>query len=165
MKISANFIHVYPLKKPYYSPVWRAPFPGGLLLSTLAPKWAALTLTLCAQHCVPVSHLHVPHQHSASTFSTSLSTVYEAPSCLTQLLTARTVLVSSSSFLIFGTCVRVHLKMVFKITTFVMRNVSCTSLVLLEITYNRSILCKLTTELERKFSRLILENDSRFVLP
>ncbi len=28
-----------------------------LLLSILAPKWAALTLILCTQHCVPVSHL------------------------------------------------------------------------------------------------------------
>ena len=49
-----------------------APSPGDFLLSTLAPKWAALTLTLYTQHCVPVSHLHVPHQNSTSTcFSTA----------------------------------------------------------------------------------------------
>ncbi len=29
------------------------------LLSTLAPKWTALTLTQCTQRCVPVSHLYV----------------------------------------------------------------------------------------------------------
>ncbi len=49
-----------------------APPPGGLLLSILAPKWAALTLTLCTEHCVPVSHLHVPHQNSTSTFQYSV---------------------------------------------------------------------------------------------
>ncbi len=32
-----------------------------------APTWAALSLTLCTQHCVPVSHLRVPHQNSSST--------------------------------------------------------------------------------------------------
>ncbi len=48
------------------------PPPGGLLLSILAPKWAAWTLIQCTQHCVPVSHLRVPHQNSTSTrFSTA----------------------------------------------------------------------------------------------
>ncbi len=65
-----------------------APPPGGLHLSILAPIWAALTLTLCTQHCVPVSHLHVPHQNSTST---CFSTVFQVSSCLTHLLTARTV--------------------------------------------------------------------------
>ena len=67
MKISANFINVYPLKKPNFSPVWHGPPLVVFLLSTLTPKWAALTLTLCAQHCVPASHLHVPHQKFTST--------------------------------------------------------------------------------------------------
>ena len=71
-KISADFILFYPFKQSYFSSVWRAPPPpGGLLLSILAPKWAALTLTQCTHHCVPVSQLHVPHQNSTSTcFST-----------------------------------------------------------------------------------------------
>ncbi len=88
MKISGHFIHVFPLKQPLFSPVWHGPPPGGLLLSILAPKWAALTLTLCTQHCVPVSHLCVPHQNSTST---CFSTVFQVSSCLTHLLTARTV--------------------------------------------------------------------------
>ncbi len=28
MKISANFIHFYPLKKPYFCSVWRGPPPS-----------------------------------------------------------------------------------------------------------------------------------------
>ena len=64
------------------------PLPSGFLLSTLAPKWAALTLNLCTQHCVPVSHLHVPHQNFTSTH---FSTAYEVLSSLTQLLMASTV--------------------------------------------------------------------------
>ncbi len=60
-----------------------------LHLRILAPKWAALTLTLCTQHCVPVSHLRVPHQNSTST---CFSTVFQVSSCLTHLLMARTVL-------------------------------------------------------------------------
>ena len=45
--------------------------PGGFLLSTLAPIWAALTLNPCSQHCTQVSHLHIPHQIFSSTrFST-----------------------------------------------------------------------------------------------
>ncbi len=32
---SANFIHVYPLKKPNFCSVWKAPSPGGFLLSIL----------------------------------------------------------------------------------------------------------------------------------
>ncbi len=56
--------------------------------SKLAPKWAALTLTVCTQHCVPVSHLRVPHQNSTST---CFSTVFQVSSCLTHLLKARTV--------------------------------------------------------------------------
>ncbi len=47
------------------------PPPVVFLSSILAPKWAALTLTLCTQHCAPGSHVHVPHQNSTSTrFST-----------------------------------------------------------------------------------------------
>ncbi len=94
MKISGHLIHVFPLKKPLFSPVCHGPPPpGGLLFSILAPKWAALTLTLCTQHCVPVSHLHVPHQNSTST---CFSTVFQVSSCLTHLLTARTVQVTQS---------------------------------------------------------------------
>ncbi len=80
MKISGNFIHFPP-------PLQNAKFqlslacspspPGGLHLST--PKWAPLTLTLCTQHCVPVSQLHVPHQNSASTY---FSKAYEVMSML-----------------------------------------------------------------------------------
>ncbi len=63
------------------------PPPVVLLLSTLAPKWAALTLTQCTQHCVPVSHLHVAHQNPTST---CFSTAEEVLSCPTQLRMART---------------------------------------------------------------------------
>ncbi len=42
------------------------PSPLGILLSALAPKWAAMTLNLCHQHCAPVSHLCVPHQFQHS---------------------------------------------------------------------------------------------------
>ncbi len=73
---------------PNFCPVWHVPPLVVFLLSILAPKWATLTLTLCTEHCVPVSHLHVPHQNSTSTH---FSTVYEVLSCLTQLLMARTV--------------------------------------------------------------------------
>ncbi len=57
-------------------------------LSILVPKWAALTLTLYTQHCVPVSHLQVPHQISTPT---RFSTVFQVLSCSTQSLLARTV--------------------------------------------------------------------------
>ncbi len=73
--------------------------PGGFLLNTLAPKWAALTLTLCTQHCVPVSHLHVPYQNSTLT---CLRTVWEAPSCSLQLLYVVAVSLSLSSKKIRG---------------------------------------------------------------
>ncbi len=84
-----NFINIYPLKMPNFSPVWHAPPPPPVvfLLSTLAPKWAALTLNLSTQHCAQVSHLHAPHKNSTST---CFSTAQEVPTCLTQLLTART---------------------------------------------------------------------------
>ncbi len=62
MKISGHFIHFFPLKKPLFSLFGMPSSPSDFLLSTLAPKWAALTLTQCTQHCVPVSHLHIPHQ-------------------------------------------------------------------------------------------------------
>ncbi len=62
--------------------------PVGLFLNAQAPKWAVLTLKLCTQHCARVSHLHVPHQNSTSTW---FSTAYEVMLCSTQLLTARTV--------------------------------------------------------------------------
>ncbi len=57
-----NFSQFHPCLPPQ-----RVPSPDGFLLSILAPKWAAMTLTLCTQHCVPGSHLHVPHQNSTST--------------------------------------------------------------------------------------------------
>ena len=65
-----------------------APSPGGLLLSTLPPKWAALTLTQCTQHCVPVAHLHIPHQIVTPT---CFSVVFQVSSCSTHLLMAGTV--------------------------------------------------------------------------
>ncbi len=65
-----------------------APSLCDFLLSILASKWAALTLILCTQHCVQVSHLHVPHQNFAST---RFSRAYEVLLYSTQLLTARTV--------------------------------------------------------------------------
>ncbi len=80
MNISGHFIYFYPLKKPNLSLIWHGPPLVVFSLSTLASKWAAVTLTLCTQHCVPVSHLHVPHQNSTSTH---FSTAYEMPSCLT----------------------------------------------------------------------------------
>ena len=61
--------YIYPLKKPNFCSVWRAP--PLQVAFILTPKWAASTLNLFTQHCVPVSHLHVPHQNSTSTcFST-----------------------------------------------------------------------------------------------
>ena len=39
IKISANFIHFYPLKKPNFSSVWHGPSLVVSLLSILAPKW------------------------------------------------------------------------------------------------------------------------------
>ena len=65
-----------------------APPPGGLLLSILPPKWAALTLTQCTQYCVPVAHLHIPHQIVTPT---CFSVVFQVSSCSTHLLTARTI--------------------------------------------------------------------------
>ncbi len=59
-----------------------------ILLSTLTPKWAALTFNHCTEHCVPVSHLHVPHQIFTPT---RFSTAFQVSSCSTHLLTARTV--------------------------------------------------------------------------
>ncbi len=79
----------FPLKMAnFYSVGHASSSPGGLLLSTLAPKWAASTLTLCTEHCVPASHLHISHQNSTST---RFSTVQGVPSCPTQLLTAMAV--------------------------------------------------------------------------
>ncbi len=58
--------------KSHISVLFGIPPPGGLLLSILAPKWAASTLNLCTQHCVPVSQLHIPRPNSTSTcFSTA----------------------------------------------------------------------------------------------
>ncbi len=88
MKISGHFIHFFPLKKPLFSLFGMPSSPSDFLLSTLAPKWAALTLTQCTQHCVPISHLHVPHQIFTPT---CFSTVFQVSSCLTHLLTPRTV--------------------------------------------------------------------------
>ncbi len=79
MKISRHFIHIFPLKKPLFSPVWHGPPLVVLLLSILAPKWAALTLTLCTQHCVPASHVRVPHRNSISTcFCTVFQVAFDA---------------------------------------------------------------------------------------
>ncbi len=64
------------------------PLSGGFLLSILASKRAALTFNHCTQHCVPVSHLHVPHQVVTPT---RFSTVFQVSSCSTRLLMARTV--------------------------------------------------------------------------
>ncbi len=67
MKISANFIPVYPLKELYFRSVWHDPPPGGLLLSTLAPKWAAFTLicvlNIVSQYRIYTSHINIPLQH------------------------------------------------------------------------------------------------------
>ncbi len=91
MKISGHFIHFFPPSKSHFSVLFgMGPPPGDLHLSIPAPKWAALTLILCTQHCVPVSHLHVPHENSTST---CFRTVFQVSSCLTHLLTARTVFV------------------------------------------------------------------------
>ena len=60
---------------------------------SLATKTSDLdpTVVLFTQHCVPVSHLCVPHQDSTST---CFRTVFQVSSCLTHLLTARTVCVT-----------------------------------------------------------------------
>ncbi len=101
MKIAGHFIHFFPLKQPNFSSVWHGPSPGGLLLSTLVSKWAALTLTLCTQHCVPVSHPHVPHQIFTPT---CFSTVFQVSSCLTHLLMdCRRVISGSAEQLMLST--------------------------------------------------------------
>ncbi len=90
IKISGHYSYFFPLKSQNFSPVWHAPPPqSGFLFSSLVPKWAALTLTLCTQHCVPVSDLHVPRHIFTPTCFT---TVFQVVSCLMQLLTARTVM-------------------------------------------------------------------------
>ena len=68
MKVSANFVHFYPLKKSFFCSVWRGPL----------SRWPSfehsniIHIDLCTEHCVPVSHLHVSHQNSTSTpFSTA----------------------------------------------------------------------------------------------
>ena len=64
MKISANFIHFYPLKKPYFCSIWRGPpsrWPSSEHCST---EMGSLDID---QHCVPVSQLLIPHQNSTST--------------------------------------------------------------------------------------------------
>ena len=58
MKVSGNFISIYPLKKPiFYSVCHGLPsrWPSFEHSST---QWAALTLTLCTQHYVPVAITH-----------------------------------------------------------------------------------------------------------
>ncbi len=60
-----NFNQFHPCllpQKAKFQSCLAEPPPGGLLLSTLAPKWAAWKLNRCTQHCVLISHLHVPHQ-------------------------------------------------------------------------------------------------------
>ncbi len=76
MKISGHFINISPLKKANFNAVWHGPSPGGLLLSILAPKGAALTLNHCARHCVLVSHVHVPHQIFTPTRFSSVSGLF-----------------------------------------------------------------------------------------
>ncbi len=78
IEISGLFIHFFPLKKPL----------GGFLLSILVPKWVTWTLSHCTQHCVPISHLYVPHQIFTPT---CFSTVFQVSSCSTQLLSSRTL--------------------------------------------------------------------------
>ncbi len=60
----------------------------GLLLSTVAPKWAALTFNLCTQHGAQVSRLHILRHNSSST---CFRTACEVTPCSTQFLTTRTV--------------------------------------------------------------------------
>ncbi len=86
MKISVHFIHFYPLKKPYFSPVWHAPLSRWFPFEHCSTKIGSLDIELCTQHSVQVSYLNV--QNSTST---RFSTAYEVTSCSTQLLTARTV--------------------------------------------------------------------------
>ncbi len=66
MKISVRFINVSPWKSQIFSLFGVLPLPVGLVLSTAAPNWAALTLNICTQHCAHVSHIHAPPQNSAS---------------------------------------------------------------------------------------------------
>ncbi len=71
MKISVHFIHGYPMNKPNFSSVWRGPLSRWPFEHSSTQR-AALTLTLCTQHCARVWHLHVPHQNSTLThFSTA----------------------------------------------------------------------------------------------
>ena len=102
MKISADFIHFYPLKKPHLCSVWRGPPSRWPSFEHSSSKMGSLHIDLCTEHCVPVSQLHVPHQNSTST---CFSAVYEVPSCSTQLLTARTVFDSQVCILcVFAVC-------------------------------------------------------------
>ena len=88
MKVSGNFINFSPSKSQVSILFGMPPSPGGFLLSTLAPKWAAWTMKPCTQHCV--SRLRVPREHSTPTrFSTAAHEVMSC--CATKLLTARTV--------------------------------------------------------------------------
>ncbi len=68
VKISSNFIHFYPLKRPDFFSVWHGPPPpGSFLLSIEAPKWAAWTLTsvlnIVSQHHIYTFHIKIPPQH------------------------------------------------------------------------------------------------------
>ncbi len=56
---SVKFFNVPPLKKPHFCML---PNSVGLLLSTVAPKWADLALNFCTQHYAQESHLYVPPQ-------------------------------------------------------------------------------------------------------
>ncbi len=66
MNIWGQFHH---LKKPNFSSLWHAPPPGGLLLSTLAPKWAASTLTcvlnIVSQYQIYTFHIKISLQHGS----------------------------------------------------------------------------------------------------
>ncbi len=55
-----------PWKSLIFSLFGAPPSLVGLILSILAPKWAAPTMNLCTEHCAWVSYLRIPHQNSTS---------------------------------------------------------------------------------------------------
>ncbi len=88
MKISANFIHVFPLKKPLFSPVWHGPHSRWPPFEHSSTKMGSLDIdpvysTLCPSITSTCS--------TSKITSTCFSTVFQVSSCLTHLLTARTV--------------------------------------------------------------------------
>ncbi len=68
MKISADFIHFYPFKKPHLCSIWCGPPSRWLSFEHSSAKMGSQwTFNHCIQHCVPVLQLHIPHQNSTST--------------------------------------------------------------------------------------------------